>query len=54
MDSWPGVQMQNLLFVNLSYFIFPQRGAVSSDWLQEGEKRKKTELELKNFILQGL
>ena len=44
-----------LVRCNLSYFIFPQWGAISLDRLQKGEKRKKTELgELENFILQVL
>ena len=32
-----------LVRCTLSYFIFPQRGAVLLDWLQKGEKRKTEE-----------
>ena len=53
MDSWSRGRKAELVRCNLSYFIFPQRGAISLDKLQQGEKKKR-ELKLKNFILQGL
>ena len=53
-DSWSGAQRQNLSVViyQVSYFIFPQWGAISLDGLQKGEeKKKKREFKPENFIV---